>query len=84
MKEFTVVISDEEEKALLTCMVDIKEWIQNAISNRARQAVDAIIKEHTDRQPKKMSVADKHALIASLDLKTAAEKNAEFLDNLPT
>ncbi|MEE8208024.1 MAG: hypothetical protein V3T88_03595 [Nitrosomonadaceae bacterium] len=78
MKQFMVTISDEEEKALLTIMVDIKEWIQNAISNRARQAIDTIVQGQTDKQPKKMFKGDKEQIINSLVLKTAKEKNKEF------
>ena len=78
MKNFTVIINDTEEKALLTVMVDIQEWLQNAISNRARKAIDTIITEQTDRQPKKMDKATKEQLIQTMVLKTAVEKNAEF------
>jgi phosphoserine aminotransferase len=49
---FTITISDEENKALTYDIVDIQEWIQNAIQNKARQCTDVIIEETTDQNPK--------------------------------
>jgi len=44
---YTVEITIGEFKALQTVMVDQKEWITNAIKNRARIASDDIVKEYT-------------------------------------
>ena len=76
-----VTISDEEEKALLIYMVDIQEWIDNAIHNRARQAIDQIISENTDRQPKKMPIEDRNKIINDLtsNMKTAYQKKMNLL-----
>ena len=43
----TVGITTGEYKALQTVMVDQKEWIQNAIQNRARIASDKILNKYT-------------------------------------
>ena len=45
MKQFTITISDEEGKALLTDMGSIQEWIDNAIHNKARQVIDKVCEE---------------------------------------
>jgi len=78
MKQFIVEISDAEEKALLTDMISIQEWIDNAIHNKARQVIDNIITKHTDKNAKKMLKESKELIIQSLILKTAAERVAEF------
>ena len=44
---YTVGITTGEYKALQYVMVDQKEWIENAIQNRARQASDEIINKYT-------------------------------------
>lgn len=75
---FTVEINDAEEKALLTDMVSIQEWIDNAIQNKARRTIDSIVEKKTDKQPKKMTVADKHNLIRGLELETVVEKDARL------
>ena len=43
----TVGITTGEYKALQSVMVDQRDWIENAIKNRARIASDEIVKEYT-------------------------------------
>ena len=44
---YTVGITTGEYKALQYVMVDQKDWIENAIKNRARIASDVIINKYT-------------------------------------
>ena len=44
---YTVGISTGEYKALQAVMIDQKDWIENAIKNRARIASDDIINKYT-------------------------------------
>ena len=44
---YTVGISTGEYKALQSVMIDQKDWIENAIKNRARIASDDIINKYT-------------------------------------
>jgi hypothetical protein len=77
MKKFTIIVSEAEEKALSTVMIDIQEWVQNAISNRARQAIDKIISDTTSSNPKKLNEAEREQIIIAAKVKTAVEINAE-------
>tara|TARA_B100001094_G_scaffold224176_2_gene218368 strand:+ start:1202 stop:1480 length:279 start_codon:yes stop_codon:yes gene_type:complete len=43
MPDITISITDTEKKALDYVMVDISEWTDNAVTNRARIAKDEII-----------------------------------------
>lgn len=48
---YTILLSEEEEKAFLHIVLDINEWIQNAVHERARIAIDEVCKkafEETD------------------------------------
>jgi hypothetical protein len=76
------IISEEESTAMLTDMVDITEWVTNAVREKGRRRIDDIVaksglgSKHTD-QAAKISIiaalkASKHPL-----LKTGKEKNAE-------
>jgi hypothetical protein len=47
---YTVGISTGEFKALQYVMIDQKEWITNAIQNRARIATDEIVKIYTNHK----------------------------------
>lgn len=78
MKQFTIIISNEEEKALLTDMISIQEWIQNAISNKARQTIDTIIEAETTHNFRKLTPSAKADIIKGLKLKTAAQKSKEL------
>jgi len=42
MPDYTITISDEEEKALLWDIVVPQEWADNAIHNKARRCADEI------------------------------------------
>ena len=44
---YTVVITTGEYKALQYVMIDQKDWIENAIKNRARIASDEIVNIYT-------------------------------------
>ncbi len=50
---YTVGITTGEYKALQHVMVDQKEWIENAILNRARIASDHIVNVYTSYKIKK-------------------------------
>ena len=47
---YSVGITTGEYKALQYVMVDQKEWIENAIKNRARIASDEIVKIYTNHK----------------------------------
>lgn len=74
MKEFTVQITDEEEKALLTDMLSIENWLSNAIHNKARQCMDKIILDHSDRQPSKVSASERAEIVRKARVESAAER----------
>ena len=43
MADYTITLTDTENKALEYCAADVDEWITNAAINRARIATDEII-----------------------------------------
>ena len=45
MKQVTITLDDEVEKALLWDVVDIDVWVSNAVFNKARQCADEICKQ---------------------------------------
>ena len=75
-------LTDEEEKALLTDMVDIAEWVENLLRNKARQVMDRIIEEQTEYNPRRLTPERKREIIAKLKLKTAVERNRELEEEL--
>lgn len=76
MPKYTVTLTPEEEKALLTDMASIQDWLDNAIHNKARQCIDKVIAQHTDKQPQKLTPQAKVKIIRKLTLQTAVERQA--------
>lgn len=78
MKQFVVEISDEAYKAMEVIALDPQEWLQNAIDNRARHAMDEIVLAVSDKNPKKISIEEKKQIVAAANIETAAERQARF------
>ena len=75
---WTITLTPEEEKALLTDMISIQDWLDNAIHNKARQHIDKIVLEYSDKQPNKIGEAEKLAIVREAIVKSAAERQAEL------
>ena len=45
MGQYIINLTEEEEKALLTDMISIQDWLNNAIFNKSRQMVDKVCEE---------------------------------------
>ena len=45
--DYTVTLSDTEQKAMEYCAADVDDWITNAATNRARIAIEDIIALNT-------------------------------------
>lgn len=80
--EYIINLSEEQEKSLLTDMITIQEWIENAINNKARQMIDEIVTK-SGRGSKFTPIEQKIQIIRDLInenselLKSAAEKQNE-------
>ena len=47
MADYTVKLTDTEDKAMSYCAVSTQDWVDNALKNRARIAKDEIIALNT-------------------------------------
>ena len=74
--QYIIEISAEEEKALLTDMLSIQAWLNNAIHNKTRQCIDKIVQEHSDKQAGKIPEAEKLQIVRDAQVESAAERNA--------
>jgi len=78
---YTVSITDAEKKALEYIALSVQDWIDNAVDNRARQAIDEIYAAEVARMtadPDITSIpADKDAVVLAADIKSAATRQAE-------
>jgi hypothetical protein len=78
---YTVSITDSEKKALEYIALSVQDWIDNAVDNRARIAIDEIYNFEVARMtadPDITSIpADKDAVVLAADIKSAATRQAE-------
>lgn len=77
--DIIVTIPDEGKRVIESWLGEgqIQPWVQNAISNKLRQRIDASILEHTDRNPKKMIEADKLLILKDVVLLTRKERDGK-------
>ena len=87
-KVYTVELTDVQEKVLRHIAYDPQEWIENAIFERCRKAIDEIYKKEVARMVDDPSIqnipADKNTIIENAELKTAKEIQDEKLANNDT
>lgn len=84
MADYTVTLTDAEDKALQYAAASVSEWIDNAAHNRARIAMDEICKIYTDQKlnnNEPITVVGKDAMVlAAFEeglVKTGAQRNEE-------
>ena len=81
---YTVGITTGEYKALQSVMVDQKEWITNAIKNRARIATEDIVNKYTSFKINNSEAITAIGTTAIIEaaysegvIRTAEQKNAD-------
>ena len=88
MAQYTITLTDAEDKALRVIALDPQDWIDNAVHNRCRIAIDDIYTAEVERMtadPDITSIpADKEAVVLSADVQSAAERQAAIDAELET
>ena len=83
MPDITVSITDTENKGMEYVAASVQDWADNALTNRARIAIDEIVKIYTDRAlDEGVQIPATRDLIVSDAftrgwVKTAAQRNAD-------
>ncbi len=83
MKTYTITLTDAEDKALHWVAFSAQEWIDNAVHERCRVAIEEILVSEMQR---KLSLGEeisgtKDDIVLAAPIKSAAERNQE-LNNL--
>lgn len=83
MPDITVSLTDTENKGMEYVAASVQDWADNALTNRARIAVDEIVKIYTDRALDEgvQIPATRDLIVADAFtrgwVKTAAQRNAD-------
>ena len=89
MTDYTVKLTDTEDKAMSYCALSTQEWVDNALKNRARIAKDEIITlntAHCNANGITIATGEDAQVTQAFDLKvvkTAKERNDEAEKNKP-
>ena len=79
-KIYTITLTDAEDKALSTVTLDQNDWIQNAIHERCRIAIEEIVSAEVQRLLKegKPITGSKEDIVIAADIETAAEREVRI------
>ena len=79
MTTYTITLSDAENKALGFVSVSQNEWIQNAVHNRCRIAIEEIVAAEVQRKLalNETIIGSKEDIVLAAPIQSAAEKQSE-------
>jgi hypothetical protein len=78
--QLVIELSDAQYKALAHVAASPQEWVENAVHERCRIAIDEIVKREVDR---KLAAGEaingsKEQIVLDADIETALERNARI------
>jgi hypothetical protein len=79
MATYTITLSDAEDKALGFVAYSQQDWIDNAVHERCRIAIDEIVNAEVQRKlaANETISGSKEDIVLAADIKSAAERQAE-------
>lgn len=84
--EYTITLTDAENKALAYVAVDPQDWIDNAVKERCRLAMEEIFQAEVQRMLSDPTIteipADRDAVVLAANIQSAAEKQAEIEESI--
>jgi hypothetical protein len=85
-KEYTVILTEAENKAMEHITYSVQEWIDNAVKKRAKQSIDDIYNMEVERMVSNPNIksipADKSQVVLDADIKTAKQFTDEKNKNI--
>jgi len=81
MAQYTITLTDAEDKALHVVAASAQEWIDNMVHERCRIAIDEIVAAEIK---KKLDAGEtisgsRDDIVMAAEVETAVERNARFL-----
>ena len=79
-KNYTITLTDAQDKALSVVTLDQQEWIENAVFERCRLAIEDIVNAEVQR---KLAAGEtisgsKEEIVLATNVKTAAQVQADY------
>jgi hypothetical protein len=80
MATYTITLSDAEDKALGVVALSQQDWIDNAVHERCRIAIDEIVNAEVQRKlaAGESITGSKEDIVNAADIESAAERQARL------
>jgi hypothetical protein len=80
MATYTITLSDAEDKALKSVAVSAQDWIDNAVHERCRIAIEEIVAAEVQRKlaANESITGSKEDIVMAANIESAAERNARL------
>ena len=80
MATYTITLSNAEDKAIHVVAISAQEWIDNAIHERCRVAIEEIVAAEVQRKlaANETISGSKEDIVNAAPIKSAAERQAEL------
>lgn len=80
MATYTITLSDAEDKALKSVAVSAQEWIDNAVHERCRIAIEEIVNAEVQRKlaAGETIASSKEEIVMAANIESAAERQARL------
>jgi hypothetical protein len=80
MATYTITLSDAEDKALKVVAVSAQDWIDNAVHERCRIAIDEIVNAEVQRKlaAGEPITGSKDDIVMAADIESAAERQVRM------
>ena len=84
MATYTITLSDAEDKALHVISLSAQDWIDTAVHERCRIAIDEIVNTEVQRKlaAGEPITGSKDDIVMAADVETAAERNERLAAEL--
>jgi hypothetical protein len=76
-KNYTITLTDAQDKALSVVAVDQQDWIENVVFERCRIAIEEIVNAEVQRKlaAGESITGSKEDIVMAADVETVAERN---------
>jgi hypothetical protein len=80
MAQYTITLSDAEDKALGVVAASQNDWIQNAVHDRCRIAIEEIVADEVQRKlaAGESITGTKEDIVMAAQVESAAQRQARF------
>ena len=81
--EYTITLTDAQDKALNYDAISAQEWIENLVYEKCRVVMDEIVAQEVDRITSTGGTLSgtKDDIVLAAPIKSAAERNIDFKNN---